>query len=83
MDIAPKSGTLRIIIKVKKVYLKKLKIYLNRGVNMWRMTIVYKHEEPEEEVLFKDKETAEYFRNYFYKDDNIAYVRIDEIEEEN
>ena len=50
---------------------------------MWRMTIVYKHEEPEEEVLFKDKETAEYFRNYFYKDDNIAYVRIDEIEEEN
>ena len=46
------------------------------------MVIVYKHEEPEEEVLFKDKETAEYFRNYFYKDDNIAYVRIDEIEEE-
>ena len=50
---------------------------------MYRMVIVYKHEESEEEVLFKDKETAEYFRDYFYKDDNIAYVRIDEIEEEN
>ena len=49
---------------------------------MWRMTIVYKHEEPEEEVLFKDKETAEYFRDYFYKDPSISYVRIDEIEEE-
>ena len=46
---------------------------------MYRMVIVYKHEEPEEVILFKDKETAEYFRNYFYKDDNIAYVRIDEI----
>ena len=32
MDIVPKSGALRITIKVKKVYLKKLKIYLNRGV---------------------------------------------------
>ena len=82
MDIVPKSGTLRIIIKVKKVCLIKLKIYLNRGIIMYRMVIVYKHEEPEEEVLFKDKETAEYFRDYFYKDDNIAYVRIDEIEEE-
>ena len=51
---------------------------------MWRMVIVYKHEEVEkDEVLFKDKETAEYFRDYFYKDDNIAYVRIDEIEEKN
>ena len=50
--------------------------------NMWKMTIVYKHEEVEkDEVLFKDKETAEYFRDYFYKDNNIAYVRIDEIEE--
>lgn len=49
---------------------------------MWRMVIVYKHEEPEEEVLFKDKETAEYFRDYFYKDDNIAYVSLNEIREE-
>ena len=48
---------------------------------MWRMEIVYKHEEPEEEVLFKDKEAAEYFRDYFYKDDNIAYVSLNEIEE--
>ena len=48
---------------------------------MYRMVIVYKHEEPEE-VLFKDKETAEYFRDYFYKDDNIAYVKVDEIEED-
>ena len=81
MDIAPKSGILRIIIKVKKVYLIKLKIYLNSSVIMYRMVIVYKHEEPEEEVLFKDKETAEYFRDYFYKDDNIAYVSLNEIEE--
>lgn len=48
---------------------------------MYRMVIVYKHEELEEEVLFKDKETAEYFRDYFYKDDNIAYVSLNEIEE--
>ena len=31
MDIVPKNGTLRIIIKVKKVCLIKLKIYLNRS----------------------------------------------------
>ena len=49
---------------------------------MYRMTIVYKHEEIEEEVLFKNKETAEYFRDYFYKDPNIAYVKVDEIKEE-
>lgn len=49
---------------------------------MYRMVIVYKHEEPEEEVLFNDKETAEYFRDYFYKDDNIAYVSLNEIEED-
>lgn len=49
---------------------------------MYRMIIVYKNEEIEEEILFKDKETAEYFRDYFYKDPNIAYVRIDEIEED-
>ena len=50
---------------------------------MWKMTIVYKHEEVEkDEVLFKDKETAEYFRDYFYKDDNIAYVSLNEIKEE-
>lgn len=48
----------------------------------YKMVIVYKHEEPEEEILFKYKEIAEYFRDYFYKDDNIAYIRIDEIEEE-
>ena len=49
---------------------------------MYRMVIVYKHEEPEEEILFKDKETAEYFRDYFCKDDNIAYVSLNEIKEE-
>ena len=48
---------------------------------MYRMVIVYKHEEPEEEVLFKDKETAEYVRDDFYKDDNIAYVSLNEIKE--
>ena len=31
MDGAPKSGTLRMKIKIKKVYLIKLKIYLNRS----------------------------------------------------
>ena len=48
---------------------------------MYRMVIVYKHEEPEEEILFKDKETAEYFRDYFYKYPNIAYVSLNEIKE--
>ncbi|WP_291625956.1 hypothetical protein [Clostridium sp.] len=49
---------------------------------MWRMTIVYKYDGLEEVLLFKNKEIAEYFRDYFYKDDKITYVRIDEIEEE-
>ena len=43
---------------------------------MYRMVIVYKHEEPEEEILFKDKQTAEYFRDYFYKDDNIELMKL-------
>ena len=38
MGIAPKSGTLRTMIKVKKVYLIKLKIYLNRSDRMKKKT---------------------------------------------
>lgn len=49
---------------------------------MWRMTIVYKYDGLEEVLLFKNKEIAEYFRDYFYKDDKIAYVSLNEIREE-
>ena len=46
---------------------------------MYRMIIVYKHEEPEEEVLFKDKATAQYFREYINKDHTIDKVSIHDI----